>query len=450
MLGTAGSSFYTSTDGGNTFYSASNGIEAINSVYRMEKTANGTIYAATDWNCLIRTSDFGDNWEIISTGLEMISNVDIGDNYNIYVGNLSIIKTSNDNGVTWNDLQNAPTEMTGIIDFTVCNNYLYIATGNSGLFICNTEDWNWTKVEGNLTDKNIVSVDCDNERNIYVGTYGNGVFFKANNSQEWIERNTDITDHQVEKIYTYNNLILILSFGKGVWLSSNRGLNWQSFNEGLEGLSFLGLYSIAASENGYLYAGAFDRKLYKRRIPNTNPTVTLISPANNTELTENSVVFLWNSFSLNTVNYCIEISDSDGNISTDSTLTDTTFTLFTLTPDKEYLWKVKAKTESGWSNWSQTWEFKSKKGSSIDDFYLNENEISLSPNPAVDFIEININNSKKTFIPEVSIFNSLGECVLAKQYSTLFIKQRINISSLVNGLYYIKIGNFVKRFIVVK
>ncbi|PKL85423.1 MAG: hypothetical protein CVV22_07640 [Ignavibacteriae bacterium HGW-Ignavibacteriae-1] len=75
-----------------------------------------------------------------------------------------------------------------------------------------------------------------------------------------------------------------------------------------------------------------------------------------------------------------------------------------------------------------------------DNPYNNLNNISISPNPANDFIEINLHDINK----EVEIINLHGEIVLSIDSNS---NNRIYVSSLSSGMYFVKTGKQVQRFI---
>ncbi len=83
------------------------------------------------------------------------------------------------------------------------------------------------------------------------------------------------------------------------------------------------------------------------------------------------------------------------------------------------------------------------------------NELNLIyPNPASDFIEISLKrcptSSRCRTSEDICIFNSYGEKVLSEKAVPANSKQRISISNLPAGVYYMKIGNLVEKFIVVR
>ncbi len=74
------------------------------------------------------------------------------------------------------------------------------------------------------------------------------------------------------------------------------------------------------------------------------------------------------------------------------------------------------------------------------------NDFSIFPNPARDYIEIqDINAEQVNPKQDIKIYNLLGECNLVEQTS-LFV-QKFDISNLPPGIYFVRLGNRVGRFI---
>lgn len=95
--------------------------------------------------------------------------------------------------------------------------------------------------------------------------------------------------------------------------------------------------------------------------------------------------------------------------------------------------------------------WKVKESTSVVDnsnFIVMHDEIS--PNPASDYIEIKLplEVSKTSKVLEIKIFNTLGERVKIETINTMTHNHRINIGNLANGLYFIKIDNFIGKFII--
>jgi len=77
--------------------------------------------------------------------------------------------------------------------------------------------------------------------------------------------------------------------------------------------------------------------------------------------------------------------------------------------------------------------------------------INISPNHASDYIEITCNMSfPSNRESEIKIYNTLGECVIIVGVHCNEPLQRIDISHLPVGIYFIQIGNFTEKFLVVR
>jgi hypothetical protein len=81
--------------------------------------------------------------------------------------------------------------------------------------------------------------------------------------------------------------------------------------------------------------------------------------------------------------------------------------------------------------------------------------ILVTPNPAGDYITIilgAINPTLKRGVDETSIqiYNTLGECVMLVETKNFSSLQRINVSHLPNGSYFVKILNFTEKFVVLR
>jgi hypothetical protein len=84
---------------------------------------------------------------------------------------------------------------------------------------------------------------------------------------------------------------------------------------------------------------------------------------------------------------------------------------------------------------------------SISDF-----KMKVFPNPAADYIEINLEGRAPTGEFGIEVFNTLGELVLQviDLQGVLSPLHRTNISHLPVGMYFIKIGNCSEKLMVVR
>jgi hypothetical protein len=96
----------------------------------------------------------------------------------------------------------------------------------------------------------------------------------------------------------------------------------------------------------------------------------------------------------------------------------------------------------------------SLKPTDVSETIYDKTTLSISPNPASDYIEITISNGARPNGNEASpiaseyiqIFNTLGEIVSSVELTPSPV-QRIDISNLLSGIYFIKIGNKLEKFV---
>jgi hypothetical protein len=87
---------------------------------------------------------------------------------------------------------------------------------------------------------------------------------------------------------------------------------------------------------------------------NVPSQVTLIAPLDSSSGLRDSVIFLWEPIN-NIIYYQIDLSTTamfDNFVQSDSTLIDTTFRVINLDTAQNYFWRVRAKNNVGWGNYS--------------------------------------------------------------------------------------------------
>jgi chitinase len=182
--------------------------------------------------------------------------------------------------------------------------------------------------------------------------------------------------------------------------------------------------------------------------------VNLISPTSGVILTDTIVKFNWNQSTPQVTGYNIEINHNDILLFLDSTISDTSFVYSSSEFGKEYSWRVRARNSSGWGEWSEFWMYKIEQINSISESSDNCNILTIDPN--AEYIEINLERSSTfqkghtTQNKEITIYNNCGESMMNIKSENLSVLQRINISHLINGLYFIKIGNYIEKFLLVR
>ncbi len=122
----------------------------------------------------------------------------------------------------------------------------------------------------------------------------------------------------------------------------------------------------------------------------------------------------------------------------------------TYKPEKTGIYKVEITDEHGCSNISDEYYFDI---TGIDDNDRSAIENIIFPNPVTDFIEISINHTVNRMIDNsknIRIYNVYGECFsnhTPNPSSTSESGVRIDVSKLASGLYFIRIGDDIFKFV---
>ena len=146
---------------------------------------------------------------------------------------------------------------------------------------------------------------------------------------------------------------------------------------------------------------------------------------------------------------------ADNNIEYEG-ITDTSFEVSDLEELTMYYWKVQPYRTDETGGWSNVCNFKTKKSTSVR--YSEERGIWIKPNPAGDYITISIPENKYSnptlkhgvdvAALNVQIFDMLG--IEIKDLTPALSKGegvRIDVSHLPVGVYFIRIGSMVEKFV---
>jgi hypothetical protein len=143
--------------------------------------------------------------------------------------------------------------------------------------------------------------------------------------------------------------------GTDIWFNkSSDGYFWSGYTK--TNLSGGDPSVVKISDNNYLmiYVGP---KQTQMLVP---PKVTLVAPINNSQTDSLSKRFVWNGFPGQN-DYHLQVSFNNLFLNfnvNDSTRKDTTFVMNSLVRDSSYYWRVRAKNQSGWGEWSDVWRLR--------------------------------------------------------------------------------------------
>lgn len=168
---------------------------------------------------IFRSENYGESWSIVKTMSEVFSFTS-DESDRIFASTDGEILTSDDLGLHWFDIYD------GIIS---------------------------TDVRAMIADSN----------NVFVGTYGNGIYKSNNAGASWTKVNEGLTSFYVNDFIIDN--IVMAATNRGIFISSNAGANWSETGFSQFNTSSM---SISLTENNEIYAGTWDKGVYKTNIEN--------------------------------------------------------------------------------------------------------------------------------------------------------------------------------------
>jgi hypothetical protein len=121
---------------------------------------------------------------------------------------------------------------------------IFVGTAGDGVFRSNDAQ-TWTGVNSGLTNLDVRAIAINpTSQDLFVGTYGNGVFWSSDDGDTWHGgdpldpeiRQSGLTDPQVLSltINPYNSHVFAGTAGSGVFCSTDRGEHWESVSQGLK------------------------------------------------------------------------------------------------------------------------------------------------------------------------------------------------------------------------
>lgn len=160
--------------------------------------------------------------------------------------------------------------------------------------------------------------------------------------------------------------------------------------------------------------------------------VNLVNPPNNATNVLVNVDFKWDAVADADL-YTLQIAtdpEFTNIIVNNNKVFNNTKTIFNLPPLTKLYWRVRAENDGGFSPWSDTWNFTTEDPKSIND--LANNDIQIYPNPANDYLMINLANIEGEYTIEIK---SIDAKFVATYNNLKGNTQKINVSILPTGSY---------------
>ena len=392
---------------------------------------NDDIYLAQLTGTLYHSSDSGDTWRNPELSTNTIRSI-VEINGEVLAGSMdSGIFASTDNGYTWT-VRNNGLESLYITQLLTYNNKVYACTNDGMIHISTDNGFTWQKKGDVDSGKRINSIVSLHD-NMFVGVEGGGIWGSYDEGLNWIKIQDSSYKSLTHIITDGENLY---GFGKDngfyIYKSEDYGLNWTKISSDLTKISTTSFYI----HEGVMYMGGFESGFYVSYDEGES----------------------WKLRDKGIEGYYIGLIKSIGGylFANSSVSNDNGNTWFSrsegLRSGVQCLVEVGDYVFAGTYYGVYRTLFKDLEITSVNENSVND-IISVFPNPATEFIEISSHtiNRRVDEIAEIKIFNTLGESIIelpdVQHLGDVGHLQRINISHLPRGVYYVRMGNRTEMFV---
>jgi hypothetical protein len=210
---------------------------------------DSNIFAGTGDNGVFLSTDGGESWSPIDSGLSDINVLDLmADGGNLFAGTQNGVFLSTSRSAKWKAIDSGMPPYTEVNSLISIGNNI-IAGTSYGIYRSTNDGSSWTIVDNDL--KNFYPRDfalCGST--LFAGTiYDGGVFLSTDSGITWA--NAGLTNTFVTCLLGIGTNLFAGTQGHGIYLTADNGLSWDTANTGLTNFNIYGL-CICDSE---LYAG---------------------------------------------------------------------------------------------------------------------------------------------------------------------------------------------------
>ena len=409
---------------------------------------------------LYKTSDLGETWIMsrpkartfgaVQTMQFIDGKLFIGARTGTFIGSKGNIYTSIDKGDTW-----TPNSINNSVHSLAFNNNNIIASTYGSLLMSTDYGTSWNK----MLERWLITVFPLAYTGVSIFALDSrDVSLSTNNGITWEFRNNGLPDNLAGFNYLaiYDNDVFTCPQSNGIYLSTDRGMNWSSRNIGLPNNSDISTLIKVGNNLFSSVTGNVKKKGIYKSSNNGNfwEQCTNGLPLN---------PYVYGFYALENIIFAsisdgIYISKDEGETWIKKSDGILKYTINNFADDGEYIY---AATNSSYTGPPEMRDF-GKNGDAIyraklSDFGISEvkenvqiSELNINPNPTSDFITIQFSNKELQPFADgykVQIFDVLGIEVMTESIHPMTSSHRMNVEKLQSGVYFIRIGNKVEKFV---
>jgi ligand-binding sensor domain-containing protein len=192
------------------------------------------IFAGTFGDGMFLSTNNGDNWTTVNTGLTSNSTVNALaiSGINIFAGTYTGVFLSSNNGQLWTPVNNGLPANTNVLSLAAKGDTILAGTIYDGVFLSPNNGQFWSAINTGLGSTDVQALII-NGNNIFAGT-PYGVYLSTNNGNGWIAVNNGLPANADVLSLTINESNIFAGTDTyGVYLSSDSGNSWTAVNNGL-------------------------------------------------------------------------------------------------------------------------------------------------------------------------------------------------------------------------
>jgi hypothetical protein len=274
-MAVCGTDIYAGTD--SVFHSTDNGTSWVSIsppylILALTAGHNGdggtSIFVGT-LSAVVRSTDNGANWTPVLSSQNTFFDAIVISGPNVFAGSDIGVFHSTDYGSSWNNagsgLQGWVTALAVGATWTGDTNLF--ASTNYGIYLSTNNGSNWTHMTS-LPAMSQVNTLIVKGTKIFAGK-NHGIFLSTDNGADWSADNNGLTDTLINAFAVSGKNIFAGTDG-GVFLSSDNGTSWSAMNNGLTDTI---VYSLAARDS-FLFAGTGSHNVWRRPLSEVIPKVT--------------------------------------------------------------------------------------------------------------------------------------------------------------------------------
>ena len=280
--GTNGGGVFRSTDGGETWNAMNTGLTDLRvNALAIAPWISKILYAGTEGG-VFRSIDGGVNWSKAGLDNEYVNTLAIAPTIpaTLYAGTLEsgVLKSTNW-GVSWRAVNNGLTNkfINALTVYPKTPTTIYAGTNGNSVFKSTDGGASWNSTGLTSPFVNTLAIDPKTPTTLYAGTEGGGVFKSTDGGATWNAMSSGLESLIINTlaIDPKNPATLYAGTeGGGVFKSTDGGANWNAMNEGLTNLSVKSL-AMDPKTVRTIYAGTNDGAFdFEVSIPCVAGTIT--------------------------------------------------------------------------------------------------------------------------------------------------------------------------------